>query len=187
MTTVNISPQAVRDMYSTTLFNGSYSTVQGAAGNNYTGTTYNTFLWVYQGTVPDATDTNLNDTTNIQTLRSADRLMRFSYNSSSNSYWIPTVTGSQNTRTFTPASNVYATAAISGVATWFLLFGVNLGQGYYNDFPSASVNGIALQLGTISGPGGGGDLVFQNPSIVANKIYNLGQISFSYPNSFTYP
>lgn len=121
-------------------------------------------LYIMQGAIATRNDM---DTTAPASFRGSDRLIGFA----TAQLW----TQDAANNSVILGSPVQQTAAASGTASWFWLVA----------FYSTGGIGVTNQLvGTVTGPGGGGDLIVNTTSIVSGHTYTLGQISFTMPTTF---
>lgn len=129
----------------------------GSAGYNDS----STYVRIYKGAQPTKTDL---DSATPSTFRTSDLLITFDFGSN---YWtVTTATGQAALNT-----SVNATASATGTAAWFMI--------------DVNANNRQMITGTVSGPGGGGDLVIGSTSITSGLIYSLGSLIYTLPRVFT--
>lgn len=129
---------------------------------------------IFKGTPP--TDFKTSGTYDASTalfdsgVRVSDRLIRIPYDRadmvSNNASFVINLNASNN-----------ATAEASGTASWFILDGsVNSDNGSQRTLKV---------MGTISAPGGGGELIIGSTTITSGVSYSFGPMQITFPRSFT--
>lgn len=99
--------------------------------------------------------------------RNADRLIRFVMDGQDFQRWATTINVMALQPNKIPAP---ATATSSGIVTWFAI----------------SRSGGPSICGSVTGIGGGGDLVIPDVNITSGTLYQLSPISLTWPKSVTY-
>lgn len=186
MSTIMMSPGLVINQLYSSLWYSDANTVRGRS-TYLSPNNYSTYIWVYKGTIPSGAETEFNNTTTVNNLRSTDRLLKFFVSANSPAGWQSSVASGVPKLIFNYSPVPTATAERDGTASWFMMFGHFYNFGHTDTPPSSLTTSVtALQIGTISGPEGGGDLVLQNPNLTTGQIVQLGVIEFSFPTTYTY-
>lgn len=133
------------------------SIFSGSSGFNAS----STYIRIYKGALPVKNDL---DTTAPSSLRTSDRLITFDFGSGD-------FTVSQPNGTATLNTSINANATASGTAAWFII--------------DVNSQFAPMIVGSVSGPGGGGDLVIGSTSITSGLTYSLGALVYTLPRVFT--
>lgn len=123
---------------------------------------------VFKGTIPTKVDLNTSSVS-TNSYRSSDILIESKLVGNgpvTNNIW-------DINYIYTPG--IYGVATASGVASWFI----------FSLFTSTTVANIPCAVGTISGVGGGGDLIVDNVNIVSGLTYYFKQWIVQFPKEWT--
>ena len=132
--------------------------------------TSNWWFGVYKGTIPSSSE--LSTGTRAYNFRTSDILIPWDGRPASNyaSY-------SNGLLTFNPTGPIsIQTATASGTASWFFYMGGTVSV--------YSMDECSVVAGTISGPGGGGDLIIGDVNVVSGKSYILQNFVMAFPLTF---
>lgn len=131
-------------------------------------------LRIMKGTVP----TDFSTLTNVNTSRSTDILIDYSYFHNGSNI------SSVNTTNPVTLSSILVAASASGTATWFWYVGTSSSTGAGNAPPANTPN--QQFIGTVGLTGSGADLEIDNVNIVSGSSYKFTNLKIQLPTSWTW-
>lgn len=147
----------------TLLYNIYSTTTSGFRSGNW-------WFGVYKGTIP--TSSEISSGIRADLFRTSDLLIPWNGFTAANMATI-----SNHQMTLNPTGSIaIQTATATGVASWFVYVG-GTASSYF-------MNACTVVAGTVSGPGGGGDLIIGDVNIVSGKSYMLQNFVMAFPLTF---